>query len=93
MKTTKRKEKNVEAHLKVWLLQGREITHNQAQKMWGTNRLAEYIRRLRVEGMDIEMKMTNFNGDVYGVYRLKSKPKVARIATRAYMDQAYSKTL
>lgn len=90
MKTTnKRIKKQVEPRLKVWLLRGREITHNQAQRMWGTNRLAEFIRRLRRnQGMDIEMKMTNYNGDIYGVYRLKQKPKIDRIASRQYMEQA-----
>lgn len=92
--TTKLKQKNVEPKLKAWLLQGKEITHNEAQKMFGTNRLAEYIRRLRVDhGMKIEMKMTNFNGEVYGVYRLADKPKVDRIKTRSYLDQAYPKGL
>ena len=86
--TTPVKKKNVEAHLKIWLMKGREITHNEAQKMWGTNRLAEFIRRLRAQGMEIEMRMTNFNGDVYGVYRMVQKPKVDRIATRQYLQQA-----
>lgn len=34
--------KNVEARLKIWLLRGREISHNQALRLFGTNRLAEY---------------------------------------------------
>lgn len=89
MKTTSKKiKKDVEPHLKIWLLQGKSITHNQAQKLWGTNRLAEFIRRLRNKGMKIECVLTNENGDVYGVYRMVQKPKVDRIATRQYLDQA-----
>jgi hypothetical protein len=87
------KKKDVEAHLKVWLLQGKEITHNEAQKKWGTNRLAEYIRRLRANGMKIEMTMTNSNGDIFGVYRLKETPKESRISNRDYLEQAYPKGL
>ena len=85
---TKLKQKNVEPKLKVWLLQGKTITHNQAQKLWGTNRLAEYIRRLRAAGMKIEMKMTSENGDIFGVYKLITAPKVDRIKTREYLNQA-----
>lgn len=74
------KGKQVEAHLKVHLLQGKTITHNEALSLWRTNRLAEYVRRLRVDGMKIRTEMvTNDFGDVYGVYSLESKPKIDRI--------------
>lgn len=56
-------KKNIEAHLKIWLLEGKTITHNQAQKLWGTNRLSEFIRRLRRKGMDIDMKMKSGRQD------------------------------
>lgn len=82
-------EKNVQAHLKIWLLQGKSITHNQAQKMWGTNRLSEYIRRLRHdEGMNIVTERKIENGSLFGVYRLVKKEKVDRIRSREYMNQA-----
>lgn len=94
MKTTSKEGKNVEARLKVHLLQGKTITHNQALRKFRTNRLAEFIRRLRKEGMKIETVMVNDdNGDVYGLYRLVKIKKVSRIKTRAYMEQVYSKTL
>lgn len=92
MKSTTSK-KDVVAHLKIWLLQGKSITHNQALKLWRTNRLAEYIRRLRDSGMKIETVLESENGDTYGVYRLKQTRKVSRISTRAYMDQAYVKNI
>lgn len=85
MNTTK--QKNVEAHLKVWLLEGKTITHNQAQKMWGTNRLAVYVQRLRDKGLDIKMTRETFHGDAFGVYRMDQKQKVDRIVTREYLNQ------
>jgi hypothetical protein len=81
------KKKDVLPHLKVWLLQGKSITHNEAQKLWGTNRIAEYVRRLRKEGMKIETVLESKDGDTYGRYRLKQSPKVDRIKTRQYMNQ------
>lgn len=83
----KANSKNVEAHLKIHLLEGKTITHNQAQKLWGTNRLSEFIRRLRRKGMDIDMKMKSEGNDTFGVYRMVQRPKVDRIATRQYMEQ------
>lgn len=67
MKT--KKQKQVLAHLKIWLLLGKKITHNQAQKKWGTNRLAEFIRRLR---HDHQLRITTdrVGPDGYGVYYL-----------------------
>lgn len=79
--------KNVEPRLKIHLLQGKSITHNQAQKLFRTNRLAEYVRRLREDGMKIVTKMVYENGDCYGVYSLERKAKVDRIANRQYMEQ------
>ena len=86
-------KKNVEARLKVHLLQGKSITHNQAQAKFGTNRLAEYIRRLRADGMDIITERKIENGSLYGVYRLRTVKKESRIKSRAYMEQAYPKGL
>ncbi len=78
-------KKDVEPHLKTWLLQGKSITHNQAQKMWRTNRLAEYVRRLREKGMNIDMKMATHDDDTFGVYSLRTKKKVSRIQSREYV--------
>jgi len=83
----KKVKKDVLAKLKIWLLHGKSITHNNAQRMWGTNRLAEYIRRLRKDqGMNIEMKMKSFSDGVYGVYKLVIKKKVSRIKSREYLN-------
>lgn len=74
--------KNVLAHLKVWLLSGKRITHNQAQRLWNTNRLAEFIRRLRKDhGMKIKTELVSQDGDTYGEYSLEQKEKVSRIKT------------
>lgn len=63
--------KQVLPRLKVWLLEGKRITSNQALRMFGTNRLAEFIRRLRKEhGMKITTELVSEDGDVYGVYYL-----------------------
>jgi hypothetical protein len=78
--------KNILPHLKVHLLTGKTITHNQAQEMWGTNRLAEYIRRLRKQ-MTITTTMVHEGNDVYGVYSLPVK-KENRIKTREYLAQS-----
>lgn len=80
-------QKQVEPRLKIHLLQGKTITHNQAQKIFGTNRLAEYIRRLRRKGMEIDMTMVSEKGDTFGVYRMVNPVRVDRIATRQYMEQ------
>jgi hypothetical protein len=74
--------KNVTAHLKIWLLSGKRITHNQAQRLWKTNRLAEFIRRLRRDhGMKIVTELVSEDGSTYGVYYLEQKEKVSRIKT------------
>lgn len=54
---------NIKARLKVYLLQGKGITHYEAQRRWGTNRLASYIHRIRQEFLDIglEIYCTNSN--------------------------------
>lgn len=70
------KEKQVLPRLKAWLLQGKKITHNQALSMWKTNRLAEYIRRLRESGLTIYTEMKQDKGDVYGVYSINKPKKV-----------------
>lgn len=89
MKTDhKRKYKNVERRLRNWLNAGRKITHNKAQQLWSTNRLAAFIYKLRKDGMDIRMDWVKYNGDVFGEYYVLKKPKVSRIKTRQYMNQA-----
>jgi hypothetical protein len=75
---SEKKEKQVLAHLKIWLLKGKTITHNQAQKMWRSNRLSEYVSRLRhgYHQMQISMTwITEKNGDRYGQYKLEVKKK------------------
>lgn len=65
-----RKPKQVKAHLKVHLLQGKSITQLQAFKMWKTTRLAVFINRLRRDGMKIQTIMVKAGTDVsYAKYR------------------------
>lgn len=92
MKTTsKLKEKNVKGRLRLILASGKTITPLQAWKHLGTSRLAVYIRRLRLEGMEIETEIVTENGDTFARYRMVKAKKVSRIKDRAYMRQAYSR--
>jgi hypothetical protein len=88
MKTKSRVKKDVLAHLKVWLMHGKTITHNNAQQMWGTNRLAEFIRRLRnaPHFMNIECEMKSYADGNYGEYKLVIKKKVSKIKSREYLN-------
>lgn len=61
-------EKQIKARLKVWLMLGKKISHNQAQKLWHTNRLASYIHRLRKEGLKIQKKMIITPRETYAIY-------------------------
>lgn len=58
-----RKPKQVKAHLKIHLLQGKSITQLQAFKLWKTTRLAVFINRLRREGMKIQTVMVKAGTD------------------------------
>lgn len=61
-------EKQIKARLKVWLMLGKKISHNQAQKLWHTNRLASYIHRLRKDGLKIQKKMIITPRETYAIY-------------------------
>jgi hypothetical protein len=80
------KEKHVEKRLKLWLLSGKTVTHNQAQKMWKTNRIAEFVRRLRNKGMNIITTMVTHDGDRFGVYSIPKEKKVSKIKSREYLN-------
>lgn len=65
-----RKPKQVKAHLKIHLLQGKSITQLQAFQMWRTTRLAVFINRLRKEGLKIQTIMVKAGTDAcYAKYR------------------------
>lgn len=67
-----KKQKQVKARLKTYLLMGKSITQAQALKRWKTSRLAVFINRLRNDGMEIDTEMVTDKrtGDVYGKYKL-----------------------
>jgi hypothetical protein len=78
MKAQENKQKQVLAHLKIWLLQGKTITQSQALKMWKTSRLAAYVYRLRHGYHQMKIAKTMIyekNGDQYAKYKLEVKPK------------------
>lgn len=62
-------KRQIKARLKIHLLQGKSITHNQAQEKWGTNRLAVYIERLRKDGLRITTKIIHTPYETYGKYQ------------------------
>lgn len=81
----KLKKKDILPRLKLWLLSGKEITHIQALRKFGTNRLSEYVRRLRRnENMNIVTITRIENGSMFGVYKYVPKEKVSRIVTQEY---------
>lgn len=65
-----RGEKQIKSRLKIWLLLGKQITHNQAQKLWRTNRIASYVHRLRRDGMNVKTKMIITPKETYAIYFL-----------------------
>lgn len=70
-------EKQVLPKLKVWLLEGKTITQNQALKLWRTSRLAVYIFRLRKDyGMKINTEIKYSGNDQYACYSLVKRKKV-----------------
>jgi hypothetical protein len=75
--SNEKKEKQVLARLKVWLLMGKTITPLQAWNKFHTSRLASYIHRLRhgMHQMKIAKTMIKYKGDTYAEYRLDVKPK------------------
>lgn len=67
--------------VKVALLQGKRISHIGAEKRWGTNRLSEYISRLRKRHMmDIitEIVYDKKGKKSYGVYYLNKRKHESR---------------
>jgi hypothetical protein len=67
----KPKSKQVLPHLKVWLLQGKTITQNQALKLWRTSRLSVFIHRLRKDhGMKIRTELKYSADDSFAEYSL-----------------------
>lgn len=69
-----KKDKQVLAKLKIWLLEGNTITPNQALKKFRTSRLASYIHRLR-KHMDIKMKRIYSGSDQYAEYSISTNKK------------------
>lgn len=70
LQLSEKKGKQILARLKVWLLTGKTVTSNQALSMWRTNRIAEYVSRLRKKGFKIKTTMIYDGCDSYGVYSL-----------------------
>lgn len=79
------KQSQVLPKLKIHLLRGKTITALQALQLFGTMRLAEYIRILRHDHkLKIETKMVEENGKHFAEYWLPRQERVSRISTRQY---------
>jgi ABC-type enterochelin transport system ATPase subunit len=85
-KHIKLKEKHVEPRLLLWLQSGKTITSNEALTVFETNRISEYVARLRKKGHKIETKMVIENGSIFGRYSMPKEKKVSRIKSKEYLN-------
>jgi hypothetical protein len=81
--------KNVEARLLIWLQQGKSITAVEAIREFGTNRISEYVRRLRNKNHKIETEIVTENGSQFGRYYMDRPKKVSKIKSQEYRDISY----
>lgn len=85
MKKDGSRSNRVLPRLKVHLLKGKTITGLEALEMFGTMRLAEFIRKLRHDHfMPIETKMVSENGKHFAEYFLPKSKKESRISNQTY---------
>lgn len=74
--------------IKLMLLAGQKLTKKYLDQTLDVTNSAEIIRQLRREmTIDTEWKVSEA-GTRYGVYSYVPPPKVDRIKTRAYLEQA-----
>lgn len=67
--------KQIQSRVKVHLLSGKSITHNECLKMFKGSRLAASIYRLRKDGLNITGTMHyEPDGTQYMRYKLEKKP-------------------
>lgn len=57
--------------LRAAFLRGERMSMIDAYHRYGTNRLSEYVRRFRAEGLNIVTETVKVNGKEHGVYSLK----------------------
>ena len=65
-----KKPNQVEARLKIALLDGQKVTPLQALARWNTFRLAVYVDRLRKKGLNVQTTMISKNGKQFAQYSL-----------------------
>ncbi len=65
-----KKPNQVEARLKVALLDGQKVTPLKALTRWGCFRLAVYVQRLRDKGMKIKTTIKHERGKTFAEYSL-----------------------
>lgn len=85
MKKDGSRSNNVLPRLKVHLLKGNSITSLEALKMFGTMRIAEFIRKLRHDqSLPIETRLVRANGKTFGEYFIPKTKKESRISNQTY---------
>jgi hypothetical protein len=65
-----KKPNQVEARLKIALLNGDKVTPLKALNRWGCFRLAVYVQRLREKGMKIRTEMIRKSGKTFAQYTI-----------------------
>ena len=65
-----KKPNQVEARLKIALLNGDKVTPLKALNRWGCFRLAVYVQRLREKGMNIKTELIHKKGKTFAQYTL-----------------------
>lgn len=77
--------------VRLMLLSGKRLTKFFLDRYLQVTNSAELVRQLRKEMTIITVWKVSKNGKRYGEYVYSPPPKICRIKTRAYMDQAYRK--
>ena len=75
--------------IKLMLLAGQSLTQKYLNQTLDLTNSPELVRQLREEGMNIETEWkVSEKGTRFGVYKYVKPPKIDRIKTRQYMNQA-----
>jgi hypothetical protein len=80
------KVRQLEARIKIALLEGKKLTSAKVWAKYHSSRLASYIHRLRCKGLKIETTMVTDpdTGDTYAEYTIPKRKKENRIKTLNY---------
>ena len=88
METTTRIRGEKKKRVKLMLLAGQKLSKKYLDQTLDVTNSAEIVRQLRKEMEIITEWRVSENGIRYGIYHHPKQPKVSRIATREYLQQA-----